>query len=352
MNGFRITLRLVGMEIDRKIHNAIVDVIAARTGTTPGNLELERKPFGGTEAVETALVTARYRDNRGRASTLRTVVKRLDGRPAREAAIYERLVAQHAAKIAPELLAVRRLGPDSAFILLEAVRRTRAWPWRDPAATGGMLARLGRFHVSVSAGDVRLPEWDFEREMKAMAEGAYMLLEQCRSEPDLRSLARDLPSLDRVIQAAPELRRQLLREQPFGCRPIHGDVHPGNALVRRRQGENQPVLLDWGRARMGSPLEDVSSWLQTLRFWESEAQRLHDTLFRRYLSAFGMPRKLTSDIRAAYWIAGASNALAGALLHHLTVLLDPRQSKANRATSYHVAGDWLRIVRRAHAWTM
>lgn len=340
------------MEIEGRIRQAVGDVITARLGTPPRNLELERKPFGGREAIETALVTARYRDHRDRTATLRTVVKRLDGRPAREAAVYENLVAVHAPEIAPELLAARRLGPDKAIILLEAIRRTRAWPWRDAAATGGMLVRLGRFHTSVRTRDVALPEWDFEHEQMEMAGGAYMLLDQCRGDPELGDLARDLRVVQRMIEALPGLRRELMAEQPFGRRPIHGDVHPGNAMVRRRRGENEPMLIDWGRARMGSPLEDVSNWLQTLRYWEFEAQRLHDTLFRRYLSAFGMPRKLTNDIRAAYWIAGVSNALAGALLYHLSVVMDLQQSRANRATSYYVAHDWLRIARRAHAWTI
>ncbi|WP_274426700.1 aminoglycoside phosphotransferase family protein [Chelativorans sp. YIM 93263] len=340
------------MEIEGKIRQVVGDVIAARSGIRPRNLELERKVFGGTEAVETSLVTARYRDPRDRAATMRTVVKRLEGRPAREAAVYETLVANHAPEIAPELLATRRQGPDGAIILLEAVRKTRAWPWGDAAVTSGMLTQLGRFHTSVRSNEVRLPEWDFEHELVTMGNSAYTVLDQNRYNPEIGSLARNLRVIRRVIEALPGLRRQLLNEQPFGCRPIHGDVHPGNALVRRRRGQDHPVLIDWGRARMGSPLEDVSSWLQTLRFWEFEAQRLHDTYFRRYLSAFGMPRKLTDDVRAAYWIAGASNALAGALIYHLSVILDPKQPRANRKTSYYVALDWLRIIRRAHAWTM
>lgn len=340
------------MEIEGKIRQAVGDVIAARSGMQPQNLELERKLFGGTEAVETSLVTARYRDRRNRAATLRTVVKRLEGRPAREAAIYEKLVASHAPEIAPELLATRRQGPNEAIILLEAVRKTRAWPWSDPDVTGGMVARLGRFHTSVQSNEIPLPEWDFEHELTTMANKAYIVLEQNRDNPEMGDLVRDLRTIRRVVEALPRLRSQLLDAKPFGYRPIHGDVHPGNAMVRRKGGENRPVLIDWGRARMGSPLEDVSSWLQTLRFWEFEAQRMHDTFFRRYLSAFGMPRKLTDDIRAAYWTAGASNALAGALIYHLSVILDPKQPRTNRTTSYYVANDWLRIIRRAHAWTM
>lgn len=339
------------MTIHAMTSQAVGEIIAARTGTPPANLQLERKRFGGAEATETAVVTARYLDGRNRPAMLRVVVKHLEGRPAREAAVYRNLVAEHAAEMAPELLHVRMLGPDSALMFLEAVRRINAWPWRDPAAAGGMLAQLGRFHAAVGESNIALPEWNFEKEIASMAHGAEWMLDEHRKNPELAELTRDLRKVGRVAEAMPRLRRQLLAEKPFGCRPIHGDVHPGNALVRRRRGRHEPVLIDWGRARLGSPLEDLSNWLQSLHFWEAEAQRLHDTYFSRYLSAFGMPRRLTADIRAAYWIAGASNALAGALLHHLVIVADPQQRKADRTTSFQAARHWLRVIRRANAWT-
>jgi aminoglycoside phosphotransferase (APT) family kinase protein len=37
---------------------------------------------------------------------------------------------------------------------------------------------------------------------------------------------------------------------------IHGDAHPGNAIIRQRTATQEAILLDWGRARIGSPLED------------------------------------------------------------------------------------------------
>jgi hypothetical protein len=118
--------------------------------------------------------------------------------------------------------------------------------------------------------------------------------------------------------------------------------------VRRRAGKDEPVLIDWGRARIGSPLEDVSSWLQSLGYWEPEARRRHDTLFAGYLSARGLERRLSADLRAAYWVAGACNALSGALQHHLWVARTGRDVSA-RASAARSARDWLRVIRRAAA---
>jgi hypothetical protein len=123
-------------------------------------------------------------------------------------------------------------------------------------------------------------------------------------------------------------------------------------ILRRHRGRDEPVLLDWGRARIGSPLEDVSSWLQSLGVWEPEARRRHDTLFGWYLAARGLDRRLGRDLRVAYWLAGASNALAGALSYHLSIMVERRVSPARLTNARTAALGWLRVLRRADAcWT-
>jgi aminoglycoside phosphotransferase (APT) family kinase protein len=117
-------------------------------------------------------------------------------------------------------------------------------------------------------------------------------------------LVKAAPPAKRIVLSLCKWRKALLGFTPFGPCILHGDVHPGNVMIRAHRGhEAQPVLIDWERARAGSALEDVSSWLQSL-FWEREARRRHDSIFASYLSAIGMERRLTSEIRAAYWIAG------------------------------------------------
>jgi aminoglycoside phosphotransferase (APT) family kinase protein len=109
------------------------------------------------------------------------------------------------------------------------------------------------------------------------------------------------------------MRRQLLEAPVI----VHGDMHPGNVLLRRQGRKLVPVFLDWVRVRLGSPMEDVSSWLQSLGYWEPDARRRHDTLLKRYLEASGRGSTLSSSVREHYGLAGASNALAGALRYHL-----------------------------------
>jgi hypothetical protein len=341
----------IGMRTRQATLNSVLGWVERLAGERMREVSVERKALtGGLEAPEVALVTARYRDGWNRPRMLRFVLKWLAGRAVREAEAYEQLAARHAPDLSPQLLGIEHSAPDRALLCIEAVRRVSAWPWGDASIAGELLARLARFHVAAAQAAPVIPEWDYEGDLCTLAEATSTALDRCRSNPDLWTLARRLPALKRLARALPRFRSQLLSDRPFGRGPIHGDVHTGNALVRRRGRSNDPVLLDWGRARIGSPFEDVSSWLQSLGFWEPEARRFHDTLLATYLSAFGVERKLTSQARATYWMAGASNALAGALLHHLSIVEDEGQSASRRAAAWQAAHDWLRVIRRADAW--
>ncbi len=309
--------------------------------------ELLAQPLtGGTEANETVLYTVRYREPAQR--TLRVVVKSLSGRPAREAQVYANLVQPYASALAPRLLAVKR-DREHLFLVIEAVRPNRAWPWRDNAATVRLLHELGRFHARVEGRPVSMPGWDYDGELAESGQIAVDLLDQCRVAEEFRPLVRHLTVLRRFAENAGRLRRQLLVEAPFHGRPIHGDVHSGNALFRGSL-PGRPVLFDWGRARHGSPLEDVSSVLQSLRQWEPEAMTAHDTLLRRYLSALGMDGRLTGGVRSAYWVAAACNILSGALTLHLGQALEHGRDERQKAEAVAMAQNCLRVVRRAHAW--
>jgi aminoglycoside phosphotransferase (APT) family kinase protein len=115
-------------------------------------------------------------------------------------------------------------------------------------------------------------------------------------------------ALHQSAQAPPDTLQRVTREQgaaqwqaavPHAVW-MHGDMHPGNVILRRGVAGVEPVLLDWARARPGSALEDVSAWVQSLGHWEPQARRFHDTLVRTYLVARGLEPVLPSDFRRLY----------------------------------------------------
>lgn len=320
----------------------------ARYWGEPRGLRLEiRLLNGGLESAGVAEVTARFFDARDRQRSDAFVIKALEGTPAREADIYQHLVAPLGGGIAPALLGIERDGPARCLLFLERVRSVRRWPWRGETAARRLLERLAHLHATEAPGEAReiLSAWDYESELAERTRSAAEVLETLREE-DLAPLRRSLGSLRRLGEALPEIRRQLLAFAPLGKTTIHGDAHPGNAMVR--SGE-RPVLLDWGRTRLGSPLEDVSSWLQCLGYWEPAAKRRHDTLLTGYLEARGLPARADRELRDAYWLAGASNALSGALLVHLWTARDAPAGSRQRAAAVRAAADALRVIRRADA---
>ncbi len=324
-------------------------------GSTARDLRLHLVPLsGGAEAQRVLRVTARYRNSQARLCSRAAVVKVLRGRPAREAEIYRTFVARSVPGLAPRFLSAPRLVDGRVLLFVEAVRRREAWPWRRPSALTVSARALGRFHATAASGAVVPSGWNYEDELHGSARATVEALGRCRNDPDLADLVRQSRPAARLVDALPRLRGQILGENagPLGRRIIHGDVHSGNAMIVQRGGLDRLLLLDWGRARLGSPLEDVSSWLQTLRPWEPRAMAMHDTLLTGYLEEAGISSGLTSNLRSAYWIAGASNALAGALRWHL----DDARSRpiGSPARNAAVAGarNWVRVLRRAHAWTM
>jgi hypothetical protein len=323
--------------------------------TSPRELRLEHRSLrGGLTAAGIVRVAVRYRDESGRPRVQMLVIKRLAGAATHEVRVYEEFLAHHAPDLAPCLLASDRLQSDRAILYLEALRPVRAWPWSDTRAAQRVLSRVAALHAIAPSADALtvLTAWDYDGELQTSGELTLERLEQVRRRPELLNVGAGTSFVRRIVAALPVIRRQLLSCRPFERAVLHGDLHPGNALLCRRGGRDEPVLIDWGRARIGSPLEDVSSWLQSLRAWEPEAGRRHDTLLADYLSARGLDRRLGSDLRSAYWLAGASNALAGALLHHLTVLLDAGVTRSRQANAARAACAWVRVLRRADAaWT-
>lgn len=278
------------------------------------------------------------------------VVKRVTGANCRELHAYQALLSRCMPGIAPRLLGAERSGPDEVYLYLEWIETWRKWPWKEVDIAAQVLERLALLHQALPA-DCRTSAvacQDYESGLRRSAQATLELFEAACGHPAMTAARRSLPALRRLASALPKLRHQLLAAGP-PTTVLHGDVHTGNAIVRLRAGAPEPVLLDWGSVRLGSPLEDVCSWLQSLGYWEPEARRRHDSLLCRYLAVRGLGTPATCTMRELYWLAGGSNAMAGALRYHVHVATDARRPEQSRVESGKQVCDWLRVVRRADA---
>lgn len=338
------------MDIDKQIKSIVASELRAGDGDELQDLQIARTPIrGGLESSAVERVVARYRDRRGRPCMLRLVAKQLEGHAKREAGVYRGIVSQMDIPVGPRVLGIEEHDGGRIVLFLEDVRAISNWPWRDMPASRSVLQRLAHLHRPSSDAARGLPQWDYESELGDSAVSTLEQLDAMHAYPEFSSFVRrGSRAVERLVSSLPARRAELLHFRPFGLSSIHGDVHPGNALVRRRNRRDEPVLIDWGRARIGSALEDVSSWLQSLGYWEPEARRRHDTLLKHYLDASEHDQPLSSDLRAAYWMAAASNALAGALRYYCwkaTMAATIRE----RSRAAHTARDWLRVIVRADA---
>lgn len=168
--------------------------------------------------------------------------------------------------------------------------------WSDTAAAFLVCRELARLHDSPG-----LPQegfsWNYEAEVARSAQETLDLAATVRDGSRGRYWHR-LGDLRRVVAVLPAIRSRLLSG---ATTVIHGDMHPGNVILRRGQAGVQVVLIDWARARVGSPLEDVASWLHALGCWEPQARRRHDTLMRAYLDARTVRHPFDANVRLDYW---------------------------------------------------
>jgi aminoglycoside phosphotransferase (APT) family kinase protein len=331
-------------------HLRLAAFVRSRAGVPLQELQLNVRPLtGGLESAGVARVAASYVEGDSRRKSLVFVVKKLTGGGRREADAL-RLIGEQLDTVAPRLLHYETLPDEGGMLFLESVRRTRAWPWRDREARRKVVQRLAELHT-IEWKKQPDSDWDYEKELTESAASTIGLLEQLPGGSEFAAIRRGVPAVRRVAGRLETIRRELLDEAPLGRTMIHGDAHPGNAMLRIRDRAEVPVLIDWGRTRIGSPLEDVSSWLQTLAFWEPEARRDHDEQLRNYLDARGLGRRIPAAIRRHYWMAAACNVLAGALRYHVATAMNTPDGSRQRIESLALSLDCLRMIRRADAVT-
>jgi Ser/Thr protein kinase RdoA (MazF antagonist) len=302
---------------------------------------------GGLQAAGVFRVQAQLRRPAGRLHLAQFVVKRVHGEMRREAGVYQALQTHGAGAMAPRLLDVMHTGA-TALLFLEWIRPVCRWPWRDVRTVGQVLVHLARLHQGPwQTAVTQEMRWEYDHALQQSAQATLETLQRVIREKSAAQLQVTVPMARRLVAALPEIRRVLLATVPHAVW-IHGDMHPGNVIVRRGAAGAEPVLLDWARARVGSALEDVSAWVQSLGHWEPQARRFHDTLVRTYLRACGLDPVLPRDFRRLYWAAGACNALAGAVQHHLLTFAQAR-TPTQQAHALALVQKWLRIIRRADA---
>lgn len=298
---------------------------------------------GGLEAaVGLATVSGLSRAHRG--TPRRFIIKELRGGQRREAAVYEELWLAGASPPTARVFG-RSRGDGADYLFLEEVKPFTNWPWSDTAIAAAVCRVLAKLHQASFPRAAMLTGWDYEAELRASAASTLDLAAIARDRGGNR-IWRRLGDLRRVVAALPALRGCLLRDEAAF---IHGDVHPGNVLVRRRGRSKQVVLIDWARARLGSRLEDLASWLHSLGCWEPNARRRHDTLLQSYLDAQGDSRALTEEFRRKYWYASACNGLSGAIRYHLGVLSNLDGAEELRFHSSRALAEWERVIRRVAA---
>jgi aminoglycoside phosphotransferase (APT) family kinase protein len=318
--------------------------VCAQFGTAASDLEM-RPLRGGLEGCGVARVCV-FDSRSGRRQPAGSfVVKLLTQAGERELAFHSAVQqASSTHQIAPKLLNSQRTGSGDVYMFMEWINAASRWPWKDTSCAGLVLDQLARVHA-LDGNPVAAATWNYNTELQISAASTITMYQRIATAGLRRGRRPMARPLERVGSAIHKLREQVMAFT--GAFLVHGDAHPGNALIRRHRGELQAVLLDWGRARVGSPLEDLCTWLQSLGFWEPDARRVHDTLLRRYLRARGETGPASRALRDAYWLAGGSNAFAGALRYHLTVMADPHRTARQRWVASCAAEDWLRIIRRA-----
>lgn len=301
--------------------------------------------LGGISAGQVLSVVARFEDAGGRIRERSCVVKELLGPASWEAAVHGRL-ALEGVSLAPSLFGIIQ---DQArtLIVMERVIAAEGWPWRDTSTAELVLRVAAGLHAMRLTVDSR---WDYDAELHR---AAATTMDAVHAQGEGRIVDRvSSRAVRRLVEDLPALRRALASRGPFPPAVIHGDLHPGNVIVAADPEGSRPVFLDWGRARTGSPFEDVASWLHSLGCWEPEARRRHDTLLAAYLRARGHVGPIPAEVRELLWLAGGCNALAGALGHHLLAATAPTTPREDRARALCAVRDWLRIIRRAAAvWT-
>jgi hypothetical protein len=193
---------------------------------------LQLRPLrGGLQAAGVFRVQAQLRGRTGRLHSVQFVVKLVHAEACRELALYRALQVNAAEALAPRLLGVEHIGAAS-LLFLEWVRPVQRWPWRDTHTASLVLGRLAQLHqwAWLSEPAVGLA-WDYDHALHQSGHATLQELRRVVYDLRLTQWGGTVPMIQRLLEALPEMRRVLLAAAPQVW--IHGDVHPGNVVMRR-----------------------------------------------------------------------------------------------------------------------
>ena len=321
--------------MDRLIARHVGQFVAMRWGVEAATVGVEvQRLHGGLEShVALARVTTGAHD-----VPTRLVVKSLCDDGVRESDIYSALREHLQDSPSPSVFGEQRIG-GRRYVYMELVPAV-SWPWSQTQCAAAVCEELARLHAA--AMPLEPFAWHYEELLAASAAETLDLARRLRDATGVRYWPR-LGDLRRAVGALASLRAELLGADSV---VIHGDVHPGNVMVSETGTDARITLIDWARARVGSPMEDVASWLHSLGCWEPNARRRHDTLLRAYFAARQLDWPATDAMRRLYWFAAVSNGLSGAIRFHLAVVADPNRDETTQHNSRVALHAWTRVVRR------
>jgi len=202
--------------------------------------------------------------------------------------------------------------------LEEAVGGASGRPGDASTADAATLGRLtARLHRHAGPASLPCPGWLGRLEQAERAVGGLR-----RLDPGLGQGA------GRVLEGLRELTRASSLASPVTL--LHGDLHDGQLLC----GQDRDFLVDFDRARRGSPAEDIASYLAHLILSAAPHPAARFAAFRNaYVRERGWPKPATLRLHSAAALLCLADApfrraltpwraLAGNLIRHAEAQLD------------------------------
>lgn len=236
--------------------------------------------------------TVHFRMSNDERQSINIVRKTIPKRWPNEPKVYEELLPEVLISI-PRLYWVDHQVGTSA-LYLEYVQPVEEWPWQDISFHKLVLGQLARLHAHFWNQNDRLASvhWlsenssaYYSRLFKTKTYQTISNLYKGQEHGVLGDLTSDLIASVENISRALQRILHFLHHQKRTL--LHGDLHGENVLVGkdRHVNDGQVLIIDWDRARLGHPLEDLSRWIENFQWTAPEITPSRETLLHIYSEA-------------------------------------------------------------------